>query len=123
MQILSASSSQMGADRGAPGAGGIQVKPQFIPAPASSEERKTENVFSLQDNLGEKKQLSKMFPDQVWLFFFFSENAKLEFILKTSLLRKTIDLEMQNLIVIFYGISEYWKYYFLTLKKLCFFKK
>lgn len=55
----------MGANRGAPGAGGIQVKLQFIPATASSEERNIENIFSLQENLGEKKQLSKMFPDQV----------------------------------------------------------
>lgn len=36
--------------------------------------------------------------------FFFSQNAKLGFILKTSLLRKTMDLEMQNLIHINTGI-------------------
>lgn len=49
--------------------------------------------------MGETKgKLSKMFLEQVWLFFFFSQNAKLGFAVKNSLLKKRIDFEMQNLI-------------------------
>lgn len=46
----------------------------------------------------QKESFQKCFLYKSGFFFFFSQNAKLGFAVKNSLLKKRIDFEMQNLI-------------------------